>query len=1430
MISSGTAVRCIISVLLISVLAACATIHLDVDVYKGPLANHEQVQTEQMAVMAVAAKPLLVRLREKLERQNNDAFSTYGYGPKGNDYIADYRFQNADAVAVNAILSLYKNRTDTPQAKWALEASQATASYQRAYDLLKPDGQGKTGEIWKNLSISDSDAQKLAGNLECTAAQDGISELIQHYRKFFNERYKPGKNIIKVSLELGNADCLNKKLKEEFDAIRNANIGSRKGRSWMEDGTISSNAAYRVLADSRLGYLHARLLFPDDQDKQKKFSRAVKNTARAFLDARKSMDRLLTAVLHLLAYQDCRSNRSDTCMQTRERLEALAADLTDVFMWQTIQEGFWDDYELRNAFVNTPKAVHLETVKRIFLSKLRENPYREIQNHQASKSPTSSFLEAIIALRNPGKSRKPEVQKKVKNSRTVDAGWAYGLTRGPVKDETDMNSELGPLKGKELVDSVDNALSGLGTVFHAGRHDLGLETLIEDYIEASHLAEDPGDPALEEARGKLQRSLVRFAEKVRYLADNVGLVDSMEKPQATVLNTQQTRFLFKKELDPFKAVLQAVGNSILIMADEHEFRDDHKRRMDEEWRSEVAALEQNFYLSPGQVLSRIKENIDSEAGQISARIKGIEAEAGKAAGEKKGWENERKQAGKKAAGHAAVLAPKKLSPVVDALETNFPEISINGNRWLEDIVTPLVELLEAHKDGALPNGAFCTHKVLAEHGAKRILDRIEPSLEAVTKLAGESRRVTESEALRTLTDKSAREMVDKSLLPLIKLDMEDKGTVLFALKAAKSRVEVIRLAAGCACDKNEGCPDASTGTSQAGEIKAARDELTALFGTADNSLGQIWVKTVAGGLKQFRDEFGKPAATDLFAGAEKALSPIEKEIRGLDAGINQAVQSIGSLSGRKTKLEKEKQNLETAGRIVSEYQNGWRPQSLDVPVIEALIAEIGQAILGAQTPRKEALTTAKQVLDDRKALFPAVDKPVVAQTDQDPRKVLDKLIKSLNYQYIAAVKAGNKDSEGARKLKQAIEAAHAYRSGMVYIRPASSYLRSSYASTSLQQDPGLRWQNLLGEQGQRNIPLIGPEIYNTNMGMGENSYETIAGIDKQFWQNINRVRVSGAGNTNYAIVKDDIGNWYVKNYEADPAPIIKGAQTLAAFSLGAKMETDLLSRVAAARLGEPFSQGASLSALEKLALHHQSEYLKDARKDLEELYGWLKPIDDDDQVCGTDKPQESLLIRRLATALFNDDDIENKKTEVCGAIRTAAGITLISAAESLKKAKGDAAETKTLASAIQSGGDSTLQDQLKPLLEGVTKSPGDTTGNIALVDQMSAVPGVQENADLKIKVGELKAALGTGEPVRCILDALHDIRRFHNVLLIQMSGISFAAGTAEENTGKNAGKNAKSLISEYLRNFLDKEIRKRQEALKAYEERMSVLGEAAGQR
>src|SRR3712207_6764235 len=61
-------IRLLLFPILGSLSAGCGVLTVDVDVYKGPLANHRDVQTQQTAMLALAAKPLLGKLRYELER------------------------------------------------------------------------------------------------------------------------------------------------------------------------------------------------------------------------------------------------------------------------------------------------------------------------------------------------------------------------------------------------------------------------------------------------------------------------------------------------------------------------------------------------------------------------------------------------------------------------------------------------------------------------------------------------------------------------------------------------------------------------------------------------------------------------------------------------------------------------------------------------------------------------------------------------------------------------------------------------------------------------------------------------------------------------------------------------------------------------------------------------------------------------------------------------------------------------------------------------------------------------------------------------------------------------------------------------------------------------------------------------------------------
>src|ERR1041384_8326713 len=104
--------------LLATALSGCAVLTIDVDVYKGPLANQEKIQVQQISSMAMAAKPLLIQLRNNLEytsRWDKERFQTarqegwYRDGFVPPDQKGYSRFTKPQAIRVNAILKLYED-------------------------------------------------------------------------------------------------------------------------------------------------------------------------------------------------------------------------------------------------------------------------------------------------------------------------------------------------------------------------------------------------------------------------------------------------------------------------------------------------------------------------------------------------------------------------------------------------------------------------------------------------------------------------------------------------------------------------------------------------------------------------------------------------------------------------------------------------------------------------------------------------------------------------------------------------------------------------------------------------------------------------------------------------------------------------------------------------------------------------------------------------------------------------------------------------------------------------------------------------------------------------------------------------------------------------------------------------------------------------
>lgn len=213
-----------------------------------------------------------------------------------------------------------------------------------------------------------------------------------------------------------------------------------------------------------------------------------------------------------------------------------------------------------------------------------------------------------------------------------------------------------------------------------------------------------------------------------------------------------------------------------------------------------------------------------------------------------------------------------------------------------------------------------------------------------------------------------------------------------------------------------------------------------------------------------------------------------------------------------------------------------------------------------QRRQREHRQRQKVLANDEKAAAVATfqtagAKPDLSAENRDSAlSTLERVEAYLNYRRIDALQrgapVGTTTNTVAQDADYALAALMQRRERMSYIRPASMYLRSALATTAQQADPALEWSNLLTATFKR---LIRGETENSKAAAAVR-----ADLDKSFWQNVNQVRVSAGGTSNFAIAKDDVGNWYVKAMGSDPAKMVAAAKNLALYNLGGRVDTNFL--------------------------------------------------------------------------------------------------------------------------------------------------------------------------------------------------------------------------------------------------------------------------------
>ncbi len=131
---------------------------------------------------------------------------------------------------------------------------------------------------------------------------------------------------------------------------------------------------------------------------------------------------------------------------------------------------------------------------------------------------------------------------------------------------------------------------------------------------------------------------------------------------------------------------------------------------------------------------------------------------------------------------------------------------------------------------------------------------------------------------------------------------------------------------------------------------------------------------------------------------------------------------------------------------------------------------------------------------------------------------------------------GPQDAVPIVRIDAAISQLEGTKAESIPLRPAGAILRTTYPVTGHQRNGSKTPGNMMTAFVLDAIPVFGEVIRNIGETIADpdRNLRFEKALDQAFWQPINFIQVQGAGTTNYVVVKDDVGNWYVKNYSADP--------------------------------------------------------------------------------------------------------------------------------------------------------------------------------------------------------------------------------------------------------------------------------------------------------
>lgn len=1073
--TNGVGGRCLAFVTAFS-LCACSVLNIDVDEYKGPLSNHEDIQLQQYAALAISAKPIIVQLRSRyieIGKNNHDQVCE-----KTNyDEYSGCRFEPEIVQFLNSILALYEDEHDVFEKEsiellrernlagakllesWTSETLKRNKNWNPF--VKKPENQKTLEMHLAKIAILEQEIlngdtlekqKKLEGRV--TAKQEELEEL---------------EKLLKGGKKKSEETVANKQI--NFTDVEGGQIKS-KGKE-VESGQIRSE---ENVTDQQIA---------SEEDELE-------------------LEKLNNFIAH----------NSTLVNQSKGRGIHATKDIEDYISLR--RSGGGDSKKFNSKGQSIYAASKGQNIDVVAL--------------EAQSRYTAGDIEGLkinVKRSNDGDSKKIDSKgRDIHTTKDIEDSISLGRSGSGDSKEFDCLTQ----EEKQL-GIHDNA-----------RDTCGINRLTTNFIDSINKASaSPNEGFKNEvrvAKERLNESLILFAEKILFIVNNHSLAFGNGTPNNNnSANDHNVSFdngtaNYDKATDDSYAkkfaVLQSLGNTLIVHANDLRRRAAHDQRLEDRKDSELAAAQHAF--APGA-----QNSFDNLVRDLEIAIQ------------------------------EKINKGASLQSAINAFpETEITKDKIDGlKRDLKAAAEAVQPKLDAYRT------AFDDYKL----GVEGIIQ------------------------VDSLVTSDQRDIAGR-----FKLDDDKVYTVTEVLNKLKSWFDP---------SKTESQDNVPPPAPEYARRKHAKEYFEELLRK----------------LSEYKDNFGIEDAPEA-----RVFKKLGEYLRvGLNEGkhkLEDRQQVIDNNSQALDTYHKNKNELDKVSSVKGQLENTLKTiKSIKQTVLQQ--AEIAKAVdlsglrhlLLLELKQQGVFATEQAEQEKFQAahdMLAAMSIPkslqfVGGSHVKTQRDVLDDVIAQLQQQRLEAASRG----ADITALNKALELAYEQRGGLAYLRSATAYLRNAFANTSMQD----------GNANCRNLLI--PSIFCKD-GYDEVFKETKLEIDKQFWQTINTIKVRGGGATDFAIVKDDVGNWYVKGLSSDPESIIKSAQSLALFNMGGKVNLDLLGQVetrrelAKLKIDDPNRQvlkdelkakqsgsGANTAGLEKVLAKYRKEYLDATTMNVDGLIGKLDqlPID-----------------------------------------------------------------------------------------------------------------------------------------------------------------------------------------------------------------------------